>query len=128
MFVQNLNTEQQSVLLFLAKEVAKADGSLDELQLGMVEILTKQSNENVAEKSVTLAELSALFKTEREKCSLLLELLGIAHANNEYHLSEKDLITSYANALNVSEKKLFALENWVEKQLALSTEIETLLK
>lgn len=128
MFVQNLNTEQQSVLLFLAKEVAKADGSLDELQLGMVEILTKQSNENVAEKSVTLAELSALFKTEREKCSLLLELLGIAHANNEYHLSEKDLIASYANALNVSEKKLFALENWVEKQLALSTEIETLLK
>lgn len=127
MFVQNLTAEQQSALLYLAHEVAKVDGSADELQLGMVEILTKQSEENVTEKAISNAELPTLFTTERAKCSLLLELLGVAHANEEYHLSEKDMIAGYAKELGVSSEKLNALENWVEKQFALSKEIEALL-
>lgn len=127
MFVQNLTAEQQSALLYLAHEVAKADGSADELQLGMVEILIKQSKENVIEKAISNAELPTLFTTERAKCSLLLELLGIAHANAEYHLSERDMIAGYAKELSVSNEKLNALENWVEKQFALSKEIEALL-
>lgn len=127
MFVQNLTAEQQSALLYLAHEVARVDGSADELQLGMVEILTKQSEENVTEKAISNAELPTLFTTERAKCSLLLELLGVAHANEEYHLSEKDMIAGYAKELGVSSEKLNALENWVEKQFALSKEIEALL-
>ncbi|MDY5105959.1 MAG: DNA repair protein [Actinobacillus minor] len=127
MFVQNLTAKQQSALLYLAHEVAKADGSADELQLGMVEILTKQSEENVTEKAISNAELPTLFTTERAKCSLLLELLGVAHANEEYHLSERDMIAGYAKELGVSSEKLNALENWVEKQFALSKEIEVLL-
>ena len=127
MFVQNLNSQQQSVLLFLAKEVASADGSLDELQFGMLEILKAQSNPDVEELSVKQEELASLFLTEREKCSVILELLGIAHANEEYHLNERDLIASYAKALNLSAEKLESLEQWVEKQFALSKEIEVLL-
>lgn len=127
MFVQNLNSQQQSVLLFLAKEVASADGSLDELQFGMLEILKAQSNPDVEELSVKQEELASLFTTEREKCSVILELLGIAHANEEYHLNERDLIASYAKALNLSAEKLESLEQWVEKQFALSKEIEVLL-
>lgn len=127
MFVQNLTAEQQSALLYLAHEIARADGSSDELQLGMVEILTKQSEEGVTEKAVEASELATLFTTERAKCSLLLELLGVAHANEEYHLSERDMITGYAKNLGVSNEKLNALESWVEKQFALSKEIEVLL-
>ncbi|MBF0751223.1 MULTISPECIES: DNA repair protein [unclassified Pasteurella] len=127
MFVQNLNREQQSILLHFAKEVAQADGSSDELQLGMVEILLKQSEDGITEKVISLDELPNFFDTEKAKCSLLLELLGIAHANEEYHLSERDLISQYANNLGISLDKLNALENWVEKQLVLSKEIETLL-
>lgn len=127
MFVQNLTAEQQAALLYLAHEVAKADGSSDELQLGMVEILTKQSEENVTEKVISNDELAKLFTTERAKYSLLLELLGIALANEEYHSNERNLIAEYAKELSVSNEKLNALENWVEKQLALSKEIGVLL-
>ncbi|STO55084.1 Tellurite resistance protein TerB [Canicola haemoglobinophilus] len=127
MFVQNLNSKQQSVLLFLAKEVASADGSLDELQFGMIDILKAQSNSDVNELTVSLDELSSLFTTEREKCSLLLELIGVAHANAEYHSNEKSLIAKYAKALSLSNEKLANLEKWVEKQFALSKEVENLL-
>ncbi|ACL31989.1 DNA repair protein [Glaesserella parasuis] len=127
MFVQNLTAEQQSALIYLAHEIARADGSSDELQLGMVEILTKQSEDGVTEKAITVDELVTLFTTERAKCSLLLELLGVAHANEEYHLSEKDMIAGYARKLGISNEKLNALESWVEKQFALSREVTLLL-
>lgn len=127
MFIHNLNFEQQTALLFLAHEVARADGSLDELQLGMMSILKAQSQQGVEEKSISDDKLSQLFDTERAKCSLLLELLGVAHANSEYHLAEKDLISKYANLLGISQDKLQALEAWVEAQITLSAQAETLL-
>ncbi len=127
MFVQNLNAKQQAALLYMAKAVAHADGNMDELQLGMMEILAKQAEAGVKEMVVPLDELPILFDTERSRCSLLLELLGIAHVNNEYHVHEKDLIGQYANILQISPEKLIALEAWVEKQIALSQEIETIL-
>lgn len=127
MFIHHLNFEQQSSLLYLAHEVAKADGNLDELQLGMMSILKAQSQQGVEEKSISDDKLSILFDTERAKCSLLLELLGVAHANSEYHLAEKDLISKYASLLGVSQNKLQALEQWVEAQMALSAHAEQLL-
>lgn len=127
MFIHNLNFEQQSALLFLAREVAKADGSLDELQMGMMSILKAQSQHGVDEKAIDLPELANLFDTERAKCSLLLELLGVAHANEEYHLAEKDLISTYATLLGVSHEKLQALEHWVEAQMSLTKTAEQLL-
>lgn len=127
MFIHNLNVQQQSSLLYLAREVAKADGELHELQLGLMEILKQQSKEGVKEKEVSLDDLAIIFDTERAKCSLLLELLGVAYANHEYHINEEGLIKQYANVLDVSTDKLSALEKWVEKQLALSLEAEQLL-
>ncbi len=127
MFIQNLSVKQQAVLLYLAHEVANADGFSDEIQLGMTEILRAQMPEVSAEAKVEISELSGLFKTQREKYSLLLELLGVAHANQEYHSNEKDLIGQYADELDVSPKQLADLEAWVEKQLALSIEAEQLL-
>lgn len=127
MFIYNLNFEQQTALLFLAHEVARADGSLDELQLGMMSILKAQSHQGVEEKPIDNNDLSRLFDTERAKCSLLLELLGVAHANEEYHLAEKDIISNYVKLLGVSHEKLQALEHWVEAQMTLTKTAEQLL-
>lgn len=127
MFVQNLTKEQQGVLIYLAKEVAQADGYADELQVGMVEILKKQSEIGVAEKEIAINELNSLFDTKLVKYSLLLELLGVALSNDEYHTNEQNLIFQYATALEVSKDELNLLEKWVEKQLALQKEINQLL-
>ncbi|MEK6199306.1 MAG: TerB family tellurite resistance protein [Psychrobacter sp.] len=127
MFVQNLNKNQQSVLLYLAREVAKADGNLHELQVGVMQIIRAQCESSVEEREVSLDELSEVFDNERVKCSLLLELIGIANANSEYHVSEKDLIGKYAQVLGFSANKLNLLDKWVEKQLVLMAEVEQLL-
>ena len=127
MFVQNLNASQQSALLYLAHEVAKADGDLHELQMGLLQIIKDQSEAEITEQEISLEMLPQVFDDNRVKGSLLLELLGVAHSNNEYDVSEKKLIEQYAQALNINEEQLNKLEIWVEKQLALMEEIEQLL-
>ncbi|MFU2058511.1 DNA repair protein [Avibacterium volantium] len=127
MFVQNLTLEQQGALIYLAKEVAQADGYADELQAGMVEILKQQSETGVAEREISINELGTLFNTKLAKYSLLLELLGVALSNDEYHANEQSLIVQYASSLNVSQDELHLLEKWVEKQFALQKEINALL-
>lgn len=127
MFIQNLNPKQQGALLFLAHEMAIADGSDNELQLGMMQIIEKQCTNGVKEERISLDNLSEVFSDKRSKCSLLLELLGIAYANQEYHKKEQKLIREYADRLGVDHQQLIELEIWIDKQLYLSREIEKLL-
>lgn len=127
MFVNNLNHSQQSALLYLAYEVAKADGDLHELQMGLMDVIKAQCAEDVEEKEISLNDLPQVFDTEQVKSYLLLELLGVAHSNNDYDLSEKKLIEQYSEALDVSKDKLEKLEKWVKKQLALMEEVKQLI-
>lgn len=128
MFLHNLNLDQQGVLLDLAHQTAQADGEISHLETQMINVLRQQCNPNVTVKSTSRADLASIFDTPIAKYSLLLELLGIAHANNEYHLSEKDIIFKVSQALGVTNDKLQALEAWVEKQFLLTHEVQELLK
>lgn len=127
MFIYNLNSNQQSVLIFLAKEISKADGNSDEIEKNMLDILIQQCNPEVQETRVEIEELPTIFDSVRAKHSLLLELLGIALVDNHYHLNEKSLVSSCAQALSVNRETLEQLENWVAKQFSLSKEAEKLL-
>ncbi len=71
--------------------------------------------------------IRTLFDTNTSQVSLLLELIGVAHADGDYHHEENALIQKYADAMNVSKKKLLQLEGWVSKQLSLSLEVQRLL-
>lgn len=127
MFVNNLNPEQQSILLFLAKEIAKADGNLHEIQNRMLDILKEQSQAGVAPTPIATEDLSSFFNDKKSKYSLLLELIGVAQADKEYHITEKNLIVQYASSLGLSNDELITLENWVVKQMDLSEKAELLL-
>ena len=127
MFVNNLNPEQQSILLFLAKEIAKADGNLHEIQNRMLDILKEQSQAGVAPTPIATEDLSSFFNDKKSKYSLLLELIGVAQADKEHHITEKNLIVQYASSLGLSNDELITLENWVVKQMDLSEKAELLL-
>ena len=127
MFVNGLDKNQQSALLYLSYEVAKADGDLHELQMGLMDVIKAQCAEDIDKQEITLEELPQVFDSEHAKCSLLLELLGVAHSNNDYDSREKELIGQYAEALDISKDKLKKLETWVTKQLALMAEVKQLI-
>ncbi|HDM8167578.1 TPA: TerB family tellurite resistance protein [Vibrio harveyi] len=127
MFIQNLEPKQQSALLYLAKEVMDADDELHECEDQVLSLLMSQVDASVTLEAVSLEGLSSLFDTNSSKASLLLELIGVAHADGDYHHNENALIKKYAQFLGVTEEKLLKLENWVSKQLSLSVEAQELL-
>lgn len=127
MFIQNLDKKQQSVLLFLAREVIDVDEQLHDSEKEILTILTNQAESSASPEAIELKDLAAIFDTNISRSSLLLELIGVAHADGDYNPDENALIKKYANALDVTEEKLLKLENWVSNQLALSFEVQELL-
>lgn len=127
MFIQNLDVKQQAALLYLAKQIIDADNEVDDKEIEIFAVLKSQVDASVVPAETSLADLGNLFDSNSSKASLLLELIGVAHADGEYHAKEKSLINHYAEAMEVSSDKLEQLENWVRKQLSLSIEAQALL-
>ncbi|HCE2475722.1 TPA: TerB family tellurite resistance protein [Vibrio parahaemolyticus] len=105
MFIQNLEPKQQSALLYLAKEVMDADDELHECEDQVLSLLMSQVDASVTPEAISLEGLSALFDTNSSKASLLLELIGVAHADGDYHHNENALIKKIRSILRCHRRK-----------------------
>jgi hypothetical protein len=119
MFIQNLTREQQEVLLYLGKKIIAADGVLTDSEVEFIDALKSQMPKNTTENEVQYNDLPKIFNTNSSKASLLLELLGVAHADNEFQDSEKEMLIEIASHLHISKDKLFEMNDWVITQLEL---------
>lgn len=128
MFIQNLNSEQQSALLSLAKDVMEADGVKWDEQESVLGLLTAQSNPDAEPTNLTNTRLEDLFSDQTSKNSLLLELLGIAHANGDYHPGEQEAIRNLALKLNIPDELVEDMESWVKRQTILMKEAQHFLE
>lgn len=124
MFIQNLNQKQQSVLLDLCEQVIRIDGIVDEKEKEMLAVLHSQCMRGVEPLHIEKKEITKLFDSSLSKVSLMLEMLGIAYANDDYHPEQAKLITEYANVLGITEGKMIELEDWIKKQFSLFKEVQ----
>lgn len=122
MFITRLNSSQQSQLLTLAKEIISADGVVHDREKELLTVLKTQMNPGI--EAATVINLNEEFKTPESKASLLLELIGLAHADSEYHVSEKNLIEKVAKDIQIEMETLSKMESWVKRQFALVNEAE----
>lgn len=127
MFVQNLNPEQQFALLKTAEVLISCDGEITEQETGYLNFLKNQMND-LAEGEFEIASLKGLFSTQKTKVSFLLELIALAHTDDEYHANEANLVTEVASLLEVDANLLDELEDWVVKQTTLLSQAEELME
>jgi len=121
MFINNLNTEQQSALLKTTELLIHSDGIVAKEELAILDILKLQCNSNVElQTSFEIANLGSIFNNEKEKVSFLLELIAVAFIDDDYHEKEESFIDEIARIIGVKPKKLGALESWVIRQVDLS--------
>ena len=128
MFVSNLNKEQQGQLLSLADMMMKADGKIVEEELIIIDTIKAQCSPDVLPTKVSIPDLAATFSTQPAKVSLLLELLGVAYADDDYHITEQKLIQEIASSLNISSQLLADMESWVQRQFLLIKEAKTFME
>ncbi len=120
MFIQNLNKAQQEVLLKLANELMISDGVIDQSEEELISFIKSQCTEGVSELEIfKLSEIKDVFDSKKAKVSMLLELIGLAHADGDYGKEEMIFINEIASVLNIDEANLNELENWVKRQLDL---------
>lgn len=123
MFIQNLNEMQQQALLSLSNQIISVDGNIDEREIAMLNTLRSRCNSTLSiDVHVKPEQLRDIFETKIQKTSFMLELIGMAFADNDYGNEEKLFLSEIANVLDISEVQLEDLENWVQRQFILVQE------
>lgn len=117
MFVSYLSQEQQSILLTLAQSIIQVDGVTDVREEQLFEAIRAQCQKGITPISVATSQLHTYFTSHPTKVALLLELIAIAYADDEYHLKEQSLIQEIASGLRISAELLGEIEQWVKHQL-----------
>jgi len=114
MFLAMLNDEQQRAFSALAYRMVAADGSISAEERQAVRRLRSElrvSESGADDRDET--ELARAFDTRRARYAALLELLGLAHSDREFHLDERSMITAVAHEMEVPADELERLDRWV---------------
>jgi len=128
MFIHKLAKDEQRAFFGLAKHLIASDGRIAEeeaLALKQIEMETGLSSDGIAPCDATDAGVVAALSGKRARAATVLELLGIACADGEFHPAENAVIKSVAAALGVTDDELLWMANWVQRQIALTLEAET---
>ncbi len=130
MFLQQLTHKEKLAFDALARHLAASDGTLAPQELALLEQLRFELalGEDVAPDARSVTTLAADFTTPRGRRIALLELLGLAHVDREFHPTESDFLRQIARAWDVSETELLVLDGWTLRMLAVVREAETLLE
>ncbi|WP_278183373.1 TerB family tellurite resistance protein [Vibrio misgurnus] len=129
MFIQYLNSEQQAILITFTKKIIAVDGHIDEKEELMLETIRSQCDVNVnLDSNPELDELGRLFEFKHQKVAFILELIGVAYADETYQDSEKAVIGHLAEILNISPSLLIDMESWVKRQMILVKEANLLME
>ena len=126
MFVAQLTTQQQGLLLQLGTELVAADGKIHDKEAELLAVVRAQMTPGIA--PVSSDQLCKEFTTQASKAALLLELIGLAHADADYHSTEQSFVAQVANKLGIAKEMLEDMEAWVARQLALVREAEQFME
>lgn len=128
MFISTMSTDQQAALLYVAELIMHADGAAAESESVVYNSILAQCDYGVEKKPTDLEELSSIFSSKPARLGLLLELLGVAHADGEFHQSESQMIGQIAHILNVDQTLLGKLNSWVIRQFDLMKEAKAFME
>ncbi len=128
MFVQYLSERQQSALLHYAYEVMRADNIASSEERVHLETLRSQARPGIEAEDIPIANLASLFEDRLSRIVLLLELVGMGYADNEFSGRESKLIRDIATALDISVEDMTNIDSWVKRQLLLVEEAHELME
>lgn len=68
--------------------------------------------------------LAPLFDTPQARSVVMLEIIGVGHADDEFSPEESEFVGRLASAFGMREEKVRAMESWITRQMALAQEVE----
>ena len=127
MFLHLLNDTQQRAFLALARQFVEADQTLSDEEHNLLELMWAETGlEFDAELPPGDAEaLAPAFDDRQSRAAVLLELIGVGHADSEFAPQESAFIDRLATAFGVSAAEVKEMDGWVTRQLQLAQDVQT---
>ena len=116
MFLNNLEFKQKEVFLGIAKEILIVYGIRDQTEEDYLRsICAEMSLSQTDGKSIELKELPLIFKTQKEKNLVMVELIALAFLNGEYHEKEKKYINKVVSVFEMQASSIKEIERLVNR-------------
>jgi len=132
MFLNQLSLPQKLAFLQLAHQIVLVDdGKIDELEGNMLSLMAKEAEISLDEiqgKEFSFEGLAGAFNDISSKNICLLELIGIAYSNREFHENQKDFAEKLAKIFGFEESHLSDLHNWVVAMMNLYDNVNELIQ
>lgn len=126
MFLHILNDRQQQAFLAVAQRFIEADTHLAEAEQNLLELMYAETGlpfDTELPKG-DFATLLEPFDSKQARAVVVLELIGIGHADEDFHADENTFVRQVAATLDISDEDVEAMESWINRQLALTQEVE----
>jgi hypothetical protein len=127
MFLHLLNETQQTAFLAIAKQFIEVDRHLSDEEQNLLELMYAETgldfDTELPEGDVE--SLLPVFDTRQARSAALLEIIGVGHADQNFHGDESAFVRRMAQGFGVSEDEVRRMESWVERQLQLAREAES---
>lgn len=130
MFLFKLNHPQKVAFIKLANRIATMDdGIADEAESEMLNMMCKEMElcYDPDSEDIEMEELTQVFDSKEARNICLLEAVGIALTNGNYHNEQRELIFTLNEAFGYDEEHLKEMEAWVEKMAVITREGTELL-
>lgn len=130
MFLHILTDTQQKAFLAIARQFIEADGRLSGEEQNLLELMYAESGQSFDEDlpEATVESLLPVFDSRQAQAAVLLELIGVGHADNEFHAAESAQVRKIAASFGVSDASVAEMEDWVNRQLQLAQDVEKFWK
>lgn len=126
MFLNELTREQQKAFCILARQVIAADERLAMKELESLEAIYRETglDAETAEAPDVALDLNYLFDTPRSRAVVFIELVLLAFADGVFDARENEAVTSFGDAMQLSESVRKDAYNWARRFVAMKTEGE----
>ncbi len=132
MFLNQLSHPQKLAFLQLAHEIVLVDdGKIDEFEGNMLSLMAKEAEvslDDIQGRGFNFEELAGQFNDIPSKNICLLELIGIAYSNREFHENQKEFAGKLAKIFGFNEAHLSDLHNWVVAMMNLYDNVNDLIR
>jgi hypothetical protein len=124
MFLHNLSQAQKEAFLSLARAFMETDTKVTGEEEQMLSLMKREMGlaPDAAGMAGSRSEWLALFDSRPSQAAVLLEIIGLGHADSEFSTAESAFVQEIADAFGIDHAELLAMENWVVRQVALARE------
>jgi hypothetical protein len=104
-----------------------ADGVLEEQELEFLDVLKGQMVSGIEPVTYKIEDLTKVFDTRVSRYTVMLELIGLGYADQDFDPGEQALVLDVAEVFGMTNDVIEEIEYWVTRQMSLVAEANDMM-